>query len=138
MTMSGKRKTAAAGLVACAVTGGVLLGAAPAQAASYNGVCGSGYAVVNQKNIGNLGTVFLTYNASKGMNCVVTVRNSPGSAVRMAAAIAREDDAAWYAIDDDYYTTYAGPVYRAAAGRCVTWLGGIGTQSSGGVDTNCG
>ena len=132
------RKTAAAGLAACAATGGMLLGAAPAQAAAYNGVCGNGYSVVNQADIGNKGTVFLTYHAGTGMNCVVTVRNSPGSAVRMAAAIAREDDPAWYAIDDDYYTTYAGPVYRAAAGRCVTWLGGIGAESNGGVNTNCG
>ncbi|MEU6132915.1 spore-associated protein A [Saccharopolyspora sp. NPDC047091] len=136
--MRPSRTTAAAGLVACAVTGGLLLGTAPAHAATYNGACGSGYSVVNQAQISGKGTVFLTYNASNETNCVVTVRNSPGAAVPIFAGISRQDDSTWYAVDQGDYTTYAGPVYRSAAGKCVTWGGAISGVYNGGIDTNCG
>ncbi|WP_157601662.1 spore-associated protein A [Saccharomonospora halophila] len=121
-----------------AMTGGSVLVAAPASAAAYNGACGAGYGVVNEADIGSLGTVYLTYNASSAMNCVVTVRDDPGVRLAMFAGIARADDPAWYAVDQGDYTTYAGPVYRYAPGTCVTWGGAISGEYAGDENTNCG
>ncbi|MET8052756.1 spore-associated protein A [Streptosporangium sp. NPDC005286] len=131
-------KIAATGLAAIAMTAGTLATAAPASAATYGGQCGSGYSVVNQRTITGKGTVFLTYNSANGNNCVVTIRNTPGTAVSMFAGIARQSDPAWGAVDEGNYTTYAGPVYRYAKGSCVTWGGAISGTYAGGEDTNCG
>ncbi|MFC7328674.1 spore-associated protein A [Marinactinospora rubrisoli] len=136
--MSTLKKTLVVGVTTLAAVGGTLMTAAPASAATYGGQCGSGYVEVNRDHIGNLGTVFLTYNSSNGNNCVVTIRNSPGAARPMMAAIARQSDPAWYEIDEGNYTTYAGPVYRYARGECVTWGGAINGQYGGDENTNCG
>jgi hypothetical protein len=132
------KKIAMTGLATLAMAGGALATAAPASASTYGGQCGSGYSVVNQRTISGKGTVFLTYNSSNGYNCVVTIRDTPGTAVPMMAAIARQSDPAWYDIDEGSYTTYAGPVYRYAKGYCVTWGGAISGVYAGGVNTNCG
>ncbi|WP_433424251.1 spore-associated protein A [Microtetraspora malaysiensis] len=132
------KRITATGIAALAIAAGTLAIATPASAATYGGQCGSGYSVVNQKTISGKGTVFLTYNNSNGYNCVVTVRNSTGSAVPMMAAIAKSSDPAWYAMDEGSYTSYAGPVYRSAKGSCVTWGGAISGTYAGGENTNCG
>lgn len=132
------KRAAVTGLVAAAMTAGTLVTAGPASAATYGGQCGGGYGVVNHRTITGKGTVYLTYNSSNGYNCVVTIRNNPGAAVRMFAGIARQSDSAWGAVDEGNYTTYAGPVYRYAKGSCVTWGGAIGGTYAGGVNTNCG
>jgi hypothetical protein len=107
-------------------------------AATYNGVCGSGFKVVNSAPVGTAGTVFLTYNSATGQNCVVTIRNTPGDTTFMVASLIRSD-----AIDPDpeqdigYYHSYAGPVYVDARGACVNWYGIIGNQEGGKNGTNC-
>ncbi|MBK6046512.1 spore-associated protein A [Streptomyces sp. MBT55] len=112
--------------------------AAPkAAAAQYNGVCGSGYAVVNSAQIGTKGTVFLTYNSATGKNCVVTVRNKPGKAVHMTASLGFASPTTTVT-DTGYFTTYAGPVYLDARGLCVTWRGEISGEVAGKNGTNCG
>ncbi|MUL42476.1 spore-associated protein A [Streptomonospora sp. PA3] len=116
---------------------GLVAGAAPAAAASYNGACGDGYVVVNQRDL-DRGTVYLTYNSGNGYNCVVTVRDNPGTRLTMFAGISRQSDSAWYDVDQGEYTTYAGPVYRHAPGECVTWGGAIEGDYNGGNNTNCG
>ena len=60
--------------------------ASPASAApntTPQKVCGSGYKTVNSAAVGSLGTVYLTYNATNGKNCVATIRTNPGTAVDM-------------------------------------------------------
>ncbi|WP_444960096.1 spore-associated protein A [Nocardiopsis sp. M1B1] len=137
------KKFRTAALLTAALATGSLALASPASAAApvadYNGVCGSGYGVVNYANIGSKGTVFLTYNNSNGYNCAVTVRANPGSAVEMTVGLKRTSDPASAAeVDSGQYTTYAGPVYRSAAGSCVDWFGNISGTNANRNGTNCG
>ncbi|MBR8744674.1 spore-associated protein A [Nocardiopsis sp. MG754419] len=113
--------------------------AAPATAAAtYNGACGDGYAVVNSVDLSaDRGTVFLTYNNANGYNCVATVRTVPGGATLMEAMLRASGTSGWNTDSGDY-TTYAGPVYVHAAGRCVDWGGTIGTDTRIIEGTNCG
>jgi len=132
------QKIGALGLTAVAATAGVMVNAAPAQAALYGGQCGTGYGVVNLIDLPNSrGTVYLTYNSSTGKNCVVTLRENPGTATLMEAYLRRTGTSAWTK-DSGNYTTYAGPVYVSAAGSCVDWGGTIGTASLTRTGTNCG
>ncbi|MGA3525651.1 hypothetical protein [Melissospora conviva] len=113
--------------------------AAPAQAATYGGECGAGYGVVNQAAIGTKGTVFLTYSASTGKNCVVAKRNNAGSAVLIEAGLALNPVGShWTKFDGGNYTSYAGPIYLSAAGKCVDWMGRITGTQGGKRKTNCG
>jgi hypothetical protein len=113
--------------------------AVTAAAASYGGECGSGYGVVNSAAIGSKGTVFLTYNASNGYNCVVAKRNSTGSAVLVEAGLAIHPVGThWPKFDGGYYTSYAGPLYLSAADKCVDWMGRISGTEGGKRGTNCG
>ncbi|MEG8275133.1 spore-associated protein [Streptomyces sp. AHA2] len=100
-------------------------------------VCGSAYRTVNSAAIGSLGTVYLTYNASNGENCVVTIRNSPGAAVDMALWIEVPDTSER---GEDYgrYTSYAGPAYVYGKGHCVDWGGGISNVHVQVHNSNCG
>ncbi|GLU47535.1 spore-associated protein A [Nocardiopsis ansamitocini] len=133
------KRFAAISLAAGAMLAGTALSAAPASAATYNGVCGSGYQVVNSASVGSVGTVFLTYNSANGNNCAVTVRNTPGSAVLMAVSLKRSTSIPENAQQDTgYYTTYAGPVYVYGQGSCMDWQGIIGTANTYREKTNCG
>ncbi|MEU1187158.1 spore-associated protein [Streptomyces sp. NPDC005859] len=113
--------------------------AAPASAApntTPQKVCGSGYKTVNSAAVGSLGTVYLAYNAANGNNCVVTIRNSPGTIVDMSAWIYVPDTNEG---DDDYgrYTSYAGPSYVIGKGHCVDWGGAIANTSVQVTGSNC-
>ncbi|WP_424217338.1 spore-associated protein (plasmid) [Streptomyces sp. BI20] len=114
--------------------------AAPASAApntTPQKVCGSAYKTVNSAAIGSLGTVYLTYNASNGKNCVATIRNNPGAAVDMALWI--EVPATWERGEDfGRYTSYAGPAYVYGKGNCVDWGGGISNVHVQVYNSNCG
>lgn len=109
-----------AGSVAMAISG-VALGSGSASAATYNGVCGSGYTVIDHADIVD-GTVFLTYN--NGTNCVVTVRNESGQPRRMFASVSISGSSQIHQ-DVGNYTTYAGPVYVYAPHQCIDWGGGM-------------
>ncbi|WP_062645829.1 hypothetical protein [Streptomyces maremycinicus] len=100
-------------------------------------VCGSGYKTVNSAPVGSLGTVYLAYNSGNGNNCVVTIRNNPGTAVDMSAWIYVPDTNEG---DDDYgrYTSYAGPSYVIGKGYCVDWGGGIANTYVQVTGSNCG
>ncbi|MGW8982006.1 spore-associated protein A [Streptomyces parvus] len=128
---------AAVALAPAAVAAERAAAAPKAAAAQYNGVCGSGYAVVNSAQIGTKGTVFLTYNSATGKNCVVTIRTKPGKAVHMTASLGFASPTTWVT-DTGYFTTYAGPVYLDARGLCVTWRGEISGEVAGKNGTNCG
>ncbi|WP_433709542.1 hypothetical protein ACQP2U_24015 [Nocardia sp. CA-084685] len=106
---------------AALTVGGVALGSGSASAATYNGVCGPGYSVIDHHDLDG-GTIFLTYN--NGWNCVVTVRNQPGQAEKMLASLNIFGSSDKHR-DSGWYTTYAGPVFVNAPHQCVDWGGGI-------------
>ncbi|MFF3748953.1 spore-associated protein A [Streptomyces sp. NPDC002018] len=111
--------------------------AAAAAQAAYNGVCGSGYTVVNWADIGKQGTVYLTYNSGSGKNCVVTIRKTSGAPVYMFSYLGiPETGQGDY--DGDYYYSYAGPVYAYGRGLCADWAGGISNQETWTYGSNCG
>ncbi|TDT28667.1 hypothetical protein EV562_114235 [Streptomyces sp. BK208] len=85
------------------------------------------------------GTVYLTYNSATGKNCVVTVRNSSGAALYMTAEVAVADTYPNSNVQDvGFYTSYAGPVYVNAAGKCVAWGGNIDYSGRWNGRSNCG
>lgn len=86
MKRSIKQNLARVGVAVVATAAAVVAVPSVAQAAGYNGVCGSGYRVVDSMPLAG-GTAFLTYNSSTGQNCAVTVRNSTGSPVYVLASI---------------------------------------------------
>jgi len=122
------RKLAGVG-AALAVTAATLgVTAGPAQAASYNGACGSGYSVIDQMSVGSgRGTAYLTYN--NGWNCVVTVTNSPGTRTWMLAEVELSGAGHDWVEDGGNYTQYAGPVYVYAPDSCIDWGGSVGDVS---------
>ncbi|MGC0414226.1 hypothetical protein RKD37_000547 [Streptomyces ambofaciens] len=141
-----KRSMQAVGatLTAVAAVGAGLLVTAPAAGAasagataSYNGVCGSGYKVVNSMPIGTTGTVYLTYNSSTGKNCTVTIRNKTGTPTYMVAYV-RNVDSSEDQTDAGEFTSYAGPVYAFARGACVEWGGVIDNLQAWNYGSNCG
>jgi hypothetical protein len=130
------KKLIAGGFTAASVMVAVsAISAAPASAATYNGVCGTGYKVVNSTDIG-VGNIFLTYNSSNGYNCVVTVRDNPYLPVYMLAEVKRSSVERW-AFDSGQYTAFAGPVYTYGANSCVDWAGEIGSHGATNYGTNC-
>ncbi|MFJ2029401.1 spore-associated protein A [Streptosporangium sp. NPDC087985] len=134
------KKVAAMGLTAVAMAAGTLATATPASAAIYGAQCGSGYSVVNQLHLpDSRGTVFLTYSSATGKNCVVAKRNTSGSAVLIEAGLSVSPAGNhWDVYQGDYYTSYAGPIYLSAAGKCVDWMGRISGTEGGKRGTNCG
>lgn len=135
------RKFAMAAVAIAASTAGLLTSASQAGAAttgaSYNGECGPGYSQVNSAPIGSQGTVFLTYNASNGQNCVVTKRNSAAATPEYMFSYLYVPDTEEGALDEGEYYSYAGPVYAYGKGMCVDWAGGITNQATWTYDSNC-
>ncbi|MEU9351487.1 spore-associated protein [Streptomyces griseoloalbus] len=114
--------------------------AAPASAApntTPQKVCGSGYKTVNSASVASLGTVYLTYNAANGRNCVTTIRNNPGTALDMSAWIYVPDTETGDQ-DGGLYTSYAGPTYVYGKGHCVDWGGSIDNVYVQVYGSNCG
>ncbi|MER7675321.1 spore-associated protein [Streptomyces sp. NPDC096934] len=112
---------------------------APASAAANTTpqkVCGSSYRTVNSAPVGSLGTVYLTYNASNGRNCVATIRSTPGALKDMSAWIyvPATDEGA-----QDYgrYTSYAGPASVYGKAYCVDWGGNIANVYVQVTGSNC-
>ncbi|MGK8525037.1 hypothetical protein ACRS6B_27440 [Nocardia asteroides] len=86
--------------------------------------------------VGSLGTVYLTYNSSNGMNCVATIRDSTGNAVDMSVWI-DVPDTGNAAQDSGRYTSHAGPAYAYGKGHCVNWGGNIGNRYVQIYNSNC-
>ncbi|MEV0738979.1 spore-associated protein [Streptomyces sp. NPDC050549] len=128
-------------VVLTALSLGAAVGLASPAAAAPNTtpqkVCGSSYKTVNSAPVGSGGTVYLTYNASNGRNCVATIRSNPGTVMDMAAWIYIP---ATDAHDSDWgqYTSYAGPTYAYGKGYCVDWGGNIGNVHVQVSGSNCG
>lgn len=134
------RSVLSAAALAALTVGTTAAFTAPASAApntTAQKVCGSSYKTVNSAAVGSLGTIYLTYNASNGKNCVATIRNNPGSAVDMSAWIYVSDTEEY---DEDYgqYTSYAGPTYVYGKAHCVDWGGHIKNVYVQVTGSNCG
>ncbi|OEV11186.1 hypothetical protein K378_05458 [Streptomyces sp. Amel2xB2] len=149
--MRSKRAVLAAASAAAIAVTGMIATAGPASAAThtsgaapkaaYNGACGSGYSVVNSAGIGDLGTVFLTYNRSTGKNCVVTVRNKTGDPVHMSASVRVlvDGEETEPVVEEGEFTSYAGPVFvDEGAGHCIEWGGVIAEEEYFNSGSNCG
>ncbi|WDZ86001.1 hypothetical protein [Micromonospora cathayae] len=136
--MSGKLKKIVVGAATTAAVAAGLTTLTPgaAQAAPYNGACGSSYGVIDAMSLVGRGTVYLTYSGSTGKNCVVTVRDNPGTRLPMSASVSLAG-APWIT-DSGNYTTYAGPVYVSAPGRCIDWGGSINGLGSYQYNVHCG
>ncbi|GAA3205525.1 MULTISPECIES: spore-associated protein [Streptomyces] len=138
--MTFRRSVLAASALAALSVGATTALAAPASAApntTPQKVCGSSYKTVNSASVGSLGTVYLTYNAGNGQNCVATIRNNPGTALSMSAWI-YVPDTEMGDQDDGWYTSYAGPTYVYGKGHCVDWGGSIDNVYVQVYGSNCG
>ncbi|RVU18967.1 spore-associated protein [Streptomyces antnestii] len=134
-----RRPALTAAALAALTIGGTTALAAPASATpntTPQKVCGSSYKTVNSAPVGSRGTVYLTYNAANGMNCVTTIRSNPGTAMAMSAWIYVPDTDRG---DEDYgtYTSYAGPTYVYGKAHCVDWGGNIGNVYVQVTGSNC-
>ncbi|MEU2601225.1 spore-associated protein A [Streptomyces hirsutus] len=119
------RRLASAAAVLGLTAAGMTLTVGTAEAASYNGGCGSGYSVINSMDVGD-GNTFLTYNSSTGYNCVVTVGDAPGTRQVLGTNLRRHrTDNVWKSseYDNGVYNYYAGPIYVYAKGSCIDWGG---------------
>jgi sialidase-1 len=90
--------------------------------------CGGGYSVLESKPLGTAGTVYLSYNAANGKNCVSTMKSaSAGTATATSAYL--EVKGSSRITDSGSFGYFAGPVSAVAADKCVKWGGATGGQS---------
>jgi hypothetical protein len=128
--MSGLKRLGSVAAVIGLTAVGTIAATGTASAASYNGVCGSGYGVIDTMDVGT-GTAYLTYNSSSGKNCVVTVSDKPGTTLLLDTRLRlhrSNTDWADSEYDAGFFKYYAGPVYASAAGRCIDWGGNAGGE----------
>ncbi|MEU6121247.1 spore-associated protein [Streptomyces sp. NPDC047123] len=133
------RATLSVAAVTALAAGSTVVLTSPASAApntTPQKVCGSSYKTVNSAPVGSLGTIYLTYNASNGRNCVATIRSSPGQAVEMSTWI-YVNDTDQGASDYGNYTSYAGPATVYGKGHCVDWGGSIKNVYVSVYGSNC-
>lgn len=99
-------------------------------------VCGSGYTVVDSAGL-TAGRTYLLYNSGNGYNCVVTLKSTNlGSATAVSAFLEPQGESR--TTDSGNYGYYAGPVKRAAPGKCVKWGGSVGASSYTSPFEHCG
>ncbi|MFD9889221.1 exo-alpha-sialidase [Amycolatopsis sp. NPDC059027] len=88
-------------------------------------VCGGGFGVIDSAPLGTAGTVYLSYNASTGQNCVSTMKSaSAGTATQTSAYL--EVQGSPRVTDSGSFAYFAGPVKATASGKCVRWGGATG------------
>ncbi|MFF2546103.1 spore-associated protein A [Kitasatospora sp. NPDC058063] len=142
ITRPGRRMATAAGLLAIsAATVVAVPGTASAATVAYNGACGSGYNVKSWFGIQSPTeevTVYLTYSAATGKNCVVGIKDNQTTTRSITVYIERDDTPGSRVTDSGNYTKYAGPVYIYAKGACVTWGGVFNDLEVLRRHTNCG
>jgi len=91
-------------------------------------VCGSGSSVIDHHALGKAGTVYLTYNASSGQNCVVTLKATQLNKKTAASAHIQPKGGSAHT-DSGSYGYYAGPVRVKAPHTCVKWGGSLGSAT---------
>jgi sialidase-1 len=90
--------------------------------------CGGGYSVIDSHALGTAGTVYLSYNAANGKNCVSTMKSASAGAATATSAYL-EVKGSSRITDSGSFSYFAGPVSAAAADKCVKWGGATGGQS---------
>jgi sialidase-1 len=102
--------------------------------------CGGGYGVIDSAPLGTggaAGTVYLSYNAANGQNCVSTMKNaSAGTATATSAYL--EVKGSTRQTDSGSFSYFAGPVKATAADKCVKWGGSAGGQAYDSGFEHCG
>ncbi|MGW0802216.1 M23 family metallopeptidase [Nonomuraea sp. NPDC002799] len=99
-------------------------------------VCGSGYAVIDSAALTG-GRAYLLYNSGNGFNCVATLKTTNlGKASPVSAFL--EPQGASRTTNSGGFSYYAGPVKRAASGKCVKWGGSVGSSSYTSPFEHCG
>ncbi|MDX3194005.1 sialidase family protein [Streptomyces sp. MN03-5084-2B] len=102
--------------------------------------CGGGYSVIDSAPLGTggaAGTVFLSYNASNGQNCVSTMKNASAGTATATSAYLEVKGSARQA-DSGSFSWFAGPVKATAADKCVKWGGTAGGQAYDSEFEHCG
>ncbi|MFI6603592.1 M23 family metallopeptidase [Nonomuraea sp. NPDC050536] len=100
------------------------------------GVCGSGYSVIDSAALSG-GTTYLLYNSGNGYNCVVTMKSTNlGTATAVSAFLEPQGESR--TTDSGNYGYYAGPVPLNAANQCVRWGGSVGSSSYTSPFEHCG
>ncbi|MFE5092746.1 hypothetical protein ACFRCI_20905 [Streptomyces sp. NPDC056638] len=123
MLRSDRLKSAA--VVTAVAAAGLLATAGPASAAATtpSAVCGSGYQVIDSKDLGPA-VIYLTYNSSNGYNCVTTILDSAsGGAIQLGASVQKSGGTEIKNFGS--FTKFAGPVYVSAPNTCIKWGGGV-------------
>ncbi|MFE4514410.1 spore-associated protein A [Kitasatospora sp. NPDC056783] len=139
----GRQVATAVGLLGISAASIVAIpGTASAQEAAYNGVCGSGYNVKGWADVYSRGgslaaTVYLTYSAATGYNCVVTIKKH-ATTYLIGAFLSNDNVPDSWVSDWGNYMQYAGPVYVYARGACVSWGGAYEDSEVNRNHTNCG
>jgi len=90
--------------------------------------CGAGYGLIDKQELGTAGTVFLSYNASNGQNCVSTMKSTGAGTASQTSAFL-EVQGSTRNTDSGSFSYYAGPVKASAADKCVKWGGAAGGQT---------
>jgi hypothetical protein len=105
-----------------AFSGSLFTSSSAMAASSPVAACGGGsYHVIDKHDLGKA-VIYLMYNGTT--NCVVTWKDTPDDKKVMAYVTALGDTGGKN--DHGYYRYYAGPVKRAAAGKCIMWGGSYG------------
>jgi sialidase-1 len=86
--------------------------------------CGTGYDVIDSSPLGTAGTVYLSYNAANGQNCVGTMKSTGAGTPSQTSAYVQVEGAT-RKTDAGSFSWYAGPVLASAPGKCVYWGGAI-------------
>jgi len=111
-------------------------GGSPSNPNTPEGVCGSGFTVIDSAALTG-GRTYLLYNSGNKNNCVVTLKTtSLGTASAVSAFLQPKGESK--TTDTGKFEYYAGPVKRDAAGQCVLWGGSVGSSTYTSPYEHCG
>ncbi|HIW63213.1 MAG TPA: M23 family metallopeptidase [Candidatus Stackebrandtia excrementipullorum] len=100
-------------------------------------VCGSGFGVINQHNLGSSATIYVLYNSSSKSNCVVTMKKTNlGTPSAVSATLQVQGSSK--ITDSGNFSYYAGPVKASAAATCIKWGGSAGGTAWESAYQHCG
>lgn len=100
-------------------------------------VCGSGFGVINQHNLGSAATIYVLYNSSNTSNCVVTMKKTNiGTASPVSASLQVQGGSK--NTDSGNFAYYAGPVKASAPATCIKWGGSVGDTAWESAFEHCG
>ncbi|MFD8494511.1 exo-alpha-sialidase [Amycolatopsis sp. NPDC059657] len=99
--------------------------------------CGHGYGVIDSAPLGTEGTVYLSYNAANGNNCVSTMKKANAGTPTATSAYLEVAGSARNT-DSGSFSYFAGPVKAPAGNKCVKWGGSAGGVKYDSPSEHCG